>query len=161
MSLDSSQDQCRVYDSGVAAAPQSSLIHLHPDSTSISAGYQPRPRANIKWQRKTKTKTYSHSTHMLRFAINFTLSVSRGTAGILILPSLHLRPLQDALSSHAMDILSSFVSYIMYDSELPDNFQELVSATIIQLQEVFDRGEATRSDIFAYHPNLRSFQCWT
>jgi hypothetical protein len=92
---------------------------------------------------------------MLRLAINFTLSVTIGTAGLSIAPSLRLQPLRDGRSSRVLETLGAFATETFGKS--PNDMEDLVTATIMQMQEIFDRGEATPFDIYVNSAPLGEF----
>jgi hypothetical protein len=93
---------------------------------------------------------------MLRLAINFTLSVTIGT-GLSITSSLSLQPLRDAPSSRVLEALETFAMEGRLYSTMQKNLEDLVTATITQVQGMFDRGEATPFDVFAYSGTAEQF----
>jgi hypothetical protein len=87
---------------------------------------------------------------MLSLAINFTLSVTIGTAGLSISPSLRLQPLRDGRSSRVLETLEMFATEAW--RKFPKDMEDLVTTTIMQIQEIFDRGEATPFDLYISSP---------
>lgn len=141
----SSRSLCQDNYSPGAVISRSSLIH--PDCRSTGPAYQPHSHINFKNQNQATTKAYSHSVRMLRLTINFTLSVTIGTAGLSIAPSLRLQPLRDARSSRVLKILDTFILQTYSPELMQASMEDLVTATITQVQKIFDRGEATPFDI--------------
>lgn len=70
-----------------------------------------------------------------------------GTAGLSIAPSLRLQPLRDARSSRVLEILETFTMQTYSPELMQASMEDLVTATITQVQKIFDRGEATPFDI--------------
>lgn len=137
----SSRNLCQDNHSQVSVILEPSLTRPNCRST-----YQLHSQINFKRHNRNTTKAYSYSVRMLRLAINFTLSVTVGTAGLSIAPSLRLQILRDARSSHVLETLEAFGAATYENS--PKDIEDLVIATIMQIQEVFDRGEATPFDIY-------------
>jgi hypothetical protein len=142
----SSQNLCQDHYSQVAVVPEPSLIR--PKCGSTGPAHQLRSHNNFKRQNQATTKAYCHSIRMLRLAINFTLSVTIGTAGLSIAPSLRLQPLRDGRSSRVLETLQTFAAETYEKS--PSYMEGLVTATITQVQRIFDRGEATPLDLYVH-----------
>lgn len=141
------QKSWQAHNSQVAVETEPQVVHKNLSSTGSI--YQLRTHPNFKGQRKATTKSYSHSVRMLSLAINFTISVTMGSAGLSIAPCLNLRFLRDASSSRAVTILNSLNCQLCY----PESAQYVkcqFNAAIAEFQEIFHQGEATPSDVYAF-----------
>lgn len=85
-----------------------------------------------------------------RLLIELKISVTSGTAGLSIAPSLHLQPLRDRNSSRVLSIFASFRSRSLYYQSLGYDIEGLVDETIAEVQQLFNQTEAGPCDMFAF-----------
>ncbi|CAG8221740.1 unnamed protein product [Penicillium olsonii] len=107
--------------------------------------YRYGPRFASKSEPKS-SKEYRYSMSLLGFIFQASVRFDRGAGGISIAPLLHMQPLLSMESSVGCKILQRDKFLFYLDTGL-DNYENSIDLIMRQLQEAFDRREASPFDI--------------
>lgn len=126
------------------------LVLIRPPSRTYQ-GYDGqdgiyRPGSRFTPKSKSRSSKYRYSTSLLGFVFQASFNLDRGAGGISIAPLLHINPLLDQRTSVVYGILDMLHDNIRVTENLGD-YEKSIDLTIRQLQEAFDRREASPLDI--------------
>ncbi|CAG7925023.1 unnamed protein product [Penicillium olsonii] len=135
--------------------PPSSYKMIHFAHVRIARLDLYGPRFASKSEPKS-SKEYRYSMSLLGFIFQASVRFDRGAGGSSIAPLLHMQPLLSMESSVGCKILQRDEFLFYLDTGL-DNYENSIDLIMRQLQEAFDRREASPFDIVWIHSEVSIF----